>query len=98
MNRIKVPSGSEAFVDAVERLRNLPPRCTNVSDFALYCCRLCTNPDKLDCEDCYVGVLTDCQDNFRDKMQTRSKTGVYSSGMYRDKDGNYQYTHPQGSG
>ena len=94
---IKIPKGSQAFYDAVERLRNAGPNCTNKFEMAQYCCQLCTRGHDADCESCYVQTVGDLSDPYRKEIQERTPTGMYSSGIYMDKDGNYHYAHPQGS-
>lgn len=93
----KIPKGSQAFYDAVERLRNAGPNCTNKFDMAQYCCKLCKKDNDCDCESCYVQTVGDLLDPYRKKIQESTPTGMYSSGIYKDKDGNYHYAHPQGS-
>lgn len=92
---IKVPRGSKEFCEALERLKNAPINCTNKFDLATQCCRLCKK--EFDCESCYVQTVGDLHDPYRKKIQKGTPTGMYSSGIYKDKDGKYHYTHPQGS-
>lgn len=94
----KIPTGSKEFYEAVERLKNAGPKCTNKNDLASYCCKLCGKASVANCEDCYVQTVGDLADPFRNEMQEGTSTGVYSSGFYKNKKGKYCYTHPQGSG
>ena len=93
----KLPSGSKEFFEAVNRLKNAGPDCTNTFDMANYCCKLCTKVNE-NCEDCYVQTVGDLNDPYRKKIEENSSTGMYSSGVYKDKNGQYHYSHPQGSG
>jgi len=94
-NCTRVPKGSTEFCEAVERLRNAPPNCTNRFDMATQCCKLCDKT--FDCESCYVQTVGDLHDPYRKEIQKNTPTGMYTSGVYKDKEGNYHYTHPQGS-
>lgn len=97
-NCTRIPRGSAEFCEAVERLRNAPSRCTNIFDMATQCCMLCKKTPDCDCESCYVQTVGDLHDPYREDIKKNTSTGMYSSGMYKDKEGNYHYTHPQGSG
>lgn len=94
----KIPSGSKEFFEAVNRLKNAGPDCNNKFDMANYCCKLCTKANASNCEDCYVQTVGDLNDPYRKKIEENSSTGMYSSGIYKDKNGQYHYSHPQGSG
>lgn len=95
---IKIPIGSTEFCEAVERLRNASTNCTNRFDLATQCCTLCRKTQDCDCDSCYVQTVGDLRDPYRKKIEEKTPTGMYSSGIYKDKDGKYHYTHPQGSG
>ena len=94
----KLPSGSKEFYEAVNRLKNPDPNCSNRFEMASHCCKLCTNANEIACEECYVQTVGDLSDPYRKKIESNTLTGMYSSGIYKDKDGKYRYTHPQGSG
>ena len=98
VSSIKIPKeGTQAFYNAVERLKNAPANCTNSFDLATECCKLCRKTPDCDCESCFVQTVGDLADPFRKQIQKGTPTGMYTSGIYRDKDGKYHYTHPQGS-
>ena len=95
----KIPTGSKEFFEAVERLKNAGPNCTNKFELAQYCCKLCTKACATNCEDCYVQTVGDLKDPFRRELQAKTPTGMYSSGFYYNaKKNEYVYAHPQGSG
>lgn len=101
----KIPSGSKKFFEAVNRLKNAGPDCNNKFEMANYCCKLCTKANATNCEanatnceECYVQTIGDLNDPYRKKIEENSSTGMYSSGIYKDKNGQYHYSHPQGSG
>ena len=96
-NCIRIPKGSTEFCEAVERLRNAGCNCTNRFEMAQYCCTLCRKDIDCDCESCYVQTVGDLHDPYRKEIQKSTPTGMYTSGIYRDKEGKYHYTHPQGS-
>lgn len=93
----QIPKGSQAFYDAVERLRNAPSNCTNLFELATQCCKFCKKTIECDCESCFVQTVGDLDDPYRKEIQVRTFTGMYSSGIYKDKKGIYHYTHMQGS-
>lgn len=95
-NCTKIPRGSEKFQEAVKRLKNAPQNCNNRFELASLCCRLCSKD--INCEDCYVQTVGDLDDPYRKEIQRRTKTGMYSSGIYVDERGKMHYSHPQGSG
>lgn len=92
----KIPNGSSDFFEAVQRLMNAPANCTNLFNLAADCCKKCEKT--IDCESCYVQTVGDLADPYRKKIENRTVTGMYSSDIYQDDDGNYHYAHPQGSG
>lgn len=94
-NCTNVPKGTQEFVSALERLRNAPINCNNRFELANQCCKLCNR--SINCEECYVQTVGDLNDPYRKEIQKRSKTGMYTTGIYKDKNGNYYYSHPQGS-
>ena len=96
MKSTKIPKGNERFFTALERLKNAPPNCANRNELAAQCCKHCEKD--INCEDCYVQTVGDLSDEYRKKIQKRTKTGMYSSGIYVDGKGNMHYSHPQGSG
>lgn len=91
----KIPNGSQELADAIERLK-LSGKADRFAK-ATECCKLCNQNCGLNCEDCYVQTVGDLHDHYRKEIQKRTPTGMYSSGIYRDKDGNYHYAHPSGS-
>ncbi len=88
--------GSDAFYDAVARLKNAPVNCTNIFEMAQDCCAKCNK--SINCEECYVNTVGDLKDPYRNKIQKKTVTGMYSSDMYKGDDGKIYYAHPQGSG
>lgn len=94
----KIPTGSERFYEAIERLKNASPNCTNRYELAQCCCKLCEKASTSICEDCYVQTVGDLEDDYRKEIQKKSKTGMYSSGFYETADGDFHYATPQGSG
>ena len=94
----EIPRGSKEFYEALERLKNASSNCTNTFELATQCCRLCKKTPDCECESCYVQTVGDLHDPYRKKIQENTPTGMYSSGIYKDKDGKFHYAHPQGSG
>jgi len=92
---INVPNGTQEFVCALERLRSAPINCNNRFELATLCCKLCDK--SINCEECYVQTVGDLNDPYRKEIQKRTQLGMYTTGIYKGKDGKYYYSHPQGS-
>ena len=91
-----IPMGSDEFIESVNRLKDSEDRQEEMFKLATECCKLCNR--SINCEDCFVQTIGDLKDPYRDKIEKKTITGMYCSGIYIDSKGKYHYAHPQGSG